>query len=156
MSRAAFDALRGELEAQRWNVLDVLGENALGPHMKHSLSNAALWAARLGVTAGWFKADYAGLVRPDLAPPEDEIAATLEVCRANGERSRYGRTYLDLLLRWAWAEDGVEHDGLPAPYEPLLAIFRAGAGINGEHGFIGPGMISIPIGAPDRHLPTAA
>ena len=155
MSRAQFDALRTELEGQRWNRLDIHAENALGAHVKRALEHAAWWAKRFDVSAGWFKADYAAIACPGLAPPEAEIAATLAACRANGERSRYGRVYMDLLLRWAWIEGEVDMDGLPAPYAPLLAVLYAGAGIGGEHGFLGPGAVGIRIGRPEEHLQDA-
>ena len=157
MSRVQFDALRRELEAQRWNLLDIAEETALGTHYVQMLRNAALWARRYGQVTRWFETDYAALARPDLSPPDEEIGHTLAVCRENGELSRFGPRCRDLLLRWAWAQGEIDMDGLPAPYEPLLPIFRAGAGIHGEHGnFRGPGLGSIYVGLPAHHLQDAS
>lgn len=157
MSRATFQALRDELEAQRWNLLDLKAETDLGEHYVRMLRRAAPWAKRFGRTAKWFETDYAALAHPDLVPPGDDIARALATCRRNGELSRFGSVYMDLLLRWTWAEEEIEAGGLPPPYEPLLAIFRAGAGIDGEHGnFRGPGVGSIAVGPPEQYLAAVA
>lgn len=157
MSRVEFDALGARLRRAPYGCLDLEGESALAPHMREALRSAAAWALRFGVRGGWFQTDYAALAAPDAPPPPlGEVAAILAACRAKGERSRFGARYMDLLLRWAWAPpDRLAVVGLPPPYDPLLAIFDAGCGLSGEHGFVGPGLSTPWVGLPEDHLQAA-
>lgn len=151
MSEAQFDGLAEALSAQRWD-LPLEDATALAPKARESLRAAAQWATRFDVGGGWFKADYALLAAPEHSPPKDRITQVVSACRANGESSRYGATYIDLVLRWSWAEDHIALDGLTPPYEGIKTIFLAGSGLSGEHGFIGPGLASLRIGSREDHL----
>ena len=152
MSEAAFDDLACALCVQSWD-MDLMEANALVPHLRTSLQATAAWAQAFGVTSGWFKTDYAVLAAPaHPPPPADELAKVIQTCRANGEASRYGATYIDLCLRWAWASDAIDVGGREPPYEGIKQILLAGAGVSGEHGTIGPGIAAIRIGMPKDHL----
>lgn len=152
MSKAEFDILSDAFKAQQWQ-LDMSQASKLAPHLKASLSSCAGWAVRFGISTGWFKTNFAKLAAPDYpSPPLDQIEAVIAACRANGEASRYGATYVELLLRWAWAEEAIELGELEPPYNGIKTILLSGSGISGEHGSIGTGMASIRIGSPSNHL----
>jgi len=152
MSQAEFDALSDAFQAQQWQ-LDMAEASKLAPLLKASLNSCAGWAVRFGISAGWFKTDFATLAAPNHpAPATDQIEAVIAACRANGEASRYGATYIELLLKWAWAEEAIELGGLEPPYSGIKTILLSGTGISGEHGSIGTGVASIRIGSPSDHL----